>query len=472
MTELIHTRTPSPILITLAAATLTASLGTSIASVLLPVLARTFSATVSDVQWVVLAYLMSVTLTIVSVGRLGDLLGHRRVLIYGLIIFVAASVLCAMAPSLWLLVTGRVLQGLGGAILIALPMSLARDLVPSERLGTAMGLLGTTSAVGTALGPSLGGLLLTWGEWPMAFWLLAGFGGATLGLALIAITQKPERRNVSYREMDFPGTIVLMVVLLAYSLATSGGAAGIPMSPLLLISVAALAVLLFAGVETRAPFPLVPISLLQDRRTCLGFVMNVAVGTFMMSTLVVGPFFLAFSLGLTEALTGMVMAVGPVVAAFSGVPAGRLTDRLGAKRVMVIGLVQSMIGLLCLAYLPRAFGVGGYVAALVVLTPAFQLFLAANNTAALLDATDENRGRLSGLLGLSRNLGLMTGASAMSTLFVTVLGTGDTTQASAGEIANAFSITFTAAALLALTTLGMAIYSQATPARMASDPDP
>ena len=103
----------------LAAATLTASLGISVASVLLPSLTRAFAASVSDVRWIVLAYLMSVTVAIVSAGRLGDLFGHRRMLVAGLVVFSAASVLCATAPSLGLLIAGRAAQGLGAAFLIA-----------------------------------------------------------------------------------------------------------------------------------------------------------------------------------------------------------------------------------------------------------------------------------------------------------------------------------------------------------------
>lgn len=453
-------RTPIPVLVALAASTLTASLGISVASVLLPSLARGFAASVSDVQWVVLAYLMSVTVAIVSAGRLGDLFGHRRVLMAGLAVFIAASVLCAVAPGLTPLIVGRAAQGLGGAILIALPMSLARDLVPAERLGTAMGLLGTTTAVGTALGPSLGGALLAWGDWRMAFWLLAVFASATLALTAKAIERDSMPRNVSLKELDLLGTLLLAIALATYAFATSGGARSVPVPPPALMSGAVIAIALFVIVETRAMAPLVPMILLRDRAAGLGFAMNLAIGTVMMSTLVVGPFFLAFSLGLSEAHVGLVLAVGPAVAALSGVPAGRLTDRLGANRVMVIGLAQTVLGLLCLAILPRYFGVGGYVAALIALTPAFQMFLAANNTTVMAGASAEQRGRLSGLLGLSRNLGLMTGASAMSTLFVAFLGTGEAAQAPGADVARAFSMTFGAAALLALITLGLAAWSQ------------
>ncbi|WP_232281828.1 MFS transporter [Roseobacter sp. SK209-2-6] len=453
-------RTPPAILMALTAATLTASLGISITSVLLPTLARSFSATVSDVQWVVLAYLITVTVTIVSAGRLGDLFGNRRVLTAGLVVFITASVLNAVAPSLSLLIAGRALQGLGGAILIALPMSVARNLVPTERLGTAMGLLGTTSAVGTALGPSLGGLLLAWGDWRLAFWLLSGFACLTLLMSVFSIPRAFERKGTSFRELDLPGTFLLVFALSAYALAASGGAAGVPVSPGVLFTVALVTIVLFVIVEARVASPLVPMSMLFDRTAGLGFFMNVAVGTIMMSTLVVGSFFLAFSLGLNETFIGLVLAVGPATAALSGFPAGRLTDRLGAGRVMVFGLLQTMLGLLCLALLPRCFGVGGYVVALIVLTPGFQMFLAANNTTVMADAALEQRGRLSGLLGLSRNLGLMTGTSVMSTLFITILGTDDATRAPADDVAHAFSTTFLVAAGLALATLGLAIFSR------------
>ncbi|MBK0328135.1 MFS transporter [Rhodobacteraceae bacterium F11138] len=452
-------RASLPILMALAAASLTASLGISIASVLLPTLTRSFAVTVSHAQWVVLAYLVAVTVTIVSAGRLGDLFGHRRVMLTGLIVFAAASILGATAQDLGLLILGRALQGVGGAILITLSMSIARGMVPAGHLGAAMGLLGTTSAAGTALGPSLGGLVLAWGDWRMAFWLLAGFAVLTLVLVVLAIRPDRTRSQPSFRSLDLPGTAVLIVALAAYSLGTSGGASGVPVSPVVLLTGALSATALFVVIETRARAPLVPMTVFKDRMTAVGFAMNILVGTVMMATLVVGPFFLTFSLGLDEAVVGLVLAIGPVVAALCGMPAGRLTDRFGARRVMFAGLAQTVFGLLCLALLPRCFGVGGYIAALVLLTPAFQMFLAANNTAVMSGASREQRGRLSGLLGLSRNLGLMTGASAMSTLFVAVMGTGDAAEAPIANVSHAFTMTFFVAAVLSVAALGLAVWS-------------
>jgi MFS family permease len=104
------------------------------------------------VQWIVLAYLLAITTLIVSVGRLGDLTGRRRLLLGGIGVFTLASALCGLAPTLGLLIGARVLQGLGAAIMMALTMAFVSETVPKERTGSAMGLLGTMSAIGTAMG--------------------------------------------------------------------------------------------------------------------------------------------------------------------------------------------------------------------------------------------------------------------------------------------------------------------------------
>jgi MFS family permease len=131
---------------------LLSALGTSIANVGLPTLAQVFEASFQQVQWIVLAYLLAITTLIVSVGRLGDLTGRRRLLLGGIGVFTLASALCGLAPTLGLLIGARVLQGLGAAIMMALTMAFVSETVPKERTGSAMGLLGTMSAIGTAMG--------------------------------------------------------------------------------------------------------------------------------------------------------------------------------------------------------------------------------------------------------------------------------------------------------------------------------
>jgi len=452
-------RTRPLMLTALAAAMLLASLGMSIVTVALPTLVQAFSTTVVAIQWVLLAYLMAITVTIVLAGRLGDLFGHRPILLIGLSLFTLASLVCAMAENLSVLIIGRGGQGVGGAILMALPISIARHAVATQRLGAAMGMFGSMSAIGTALGPSLGGLLINYVGWRASFVLLAGFGLSVLLLAHRVIPAAAPAHRRSPDALDGTGAILLTGFLLFYAFAAVGGKAGIALSSGLLSALAIAALAAFVFVESRAASPLVPIALLRDPAIVASLVMNLLVAAVMMTTLVVGPFFLSFGLKLNDAQTGLVMAVGPIASALAGLPAGRLTDRFGVRGMLIAGLAQNAIGLLCLAALPRLFGVAGYVMALVILTPGYQLFLAANNTAVMLGAADAQRGMLSGLLGLSRHLGFMAGASIMPALFAAILGEGGLHGSASSGIADAFAVTFLIAAGLGALAIFVALSS-------------
>lgn len=448
---------PLPVLAALAGAMLLASLGISIVTVALPTLARAFSTGVQQVQWVVLSYLLAVTAAIVVAGRLGDRYGSRRVLVAGFVLFTLASAYCTIAPNLSGLIIGRAAQGLGAAILMSLPLSIAKSLVHTSRLGRAMGLLGTMSAIGTALGPSLGGLLIGTQGWRATFALLTVCGVGLLALALKAI---PHPRTSGGARMDWAGSFWLSITLLGMALAATGETVGLAAPWWLLTSLAAITLLIFVRTELAAAHPLVPVALLCERAIATALTMNVLVGAIMMSTLVVGPFFLVLGLGLTTTETGLVMAAGPLAAALSGVPAGWITDRTGPDRTLLGGLLLAAGGLCSFAVLPALLHTPGYVLSLLLITPGFQLFLAANNTAVMAEAADTHRGLLSGLLGLSRNVGFMMGASLLPLLFASLLGDPNLASHSAQAIGDAFSLTFLCAAGLCGLAILLAVRQQ------------
>jgi MFS family permease len=202
---------------------LLSSLGTSIANVGLPALAQAFDASFQQVQWVVLAYLLAITTLIVSVGRLGDLIGRRRLLLAGIALFVVASVLCGAAPGLSLLIAARAVQGLGAAVMMALTMAFIGETVPKAKTGSAMGLLGTMSAVGTALGPSLGGVLIGGFGWRAIFLVNLPLGILTFLLAWRALPADRVRARSARPGFDHLGTLLLALTLAAYALAVTLG---------------------------------------------------------------------------------------------------------------------------------------------------------------------------------------------------------------------------------------------------------
>ena len=436
---------------------LLSSLGTSIANVGLPTLAQAFSASFQQVQWIVLAYLLAITTLIVSVGRLGDITGRRRLLLIGIFLFTAASVLCGVAPTLWLLIAARALQGLGAAVMMALAMAFVSETVPKAKTGSAMGLLGTMSAIGTALGPSLGGVLISGLSWRAIFLVNVPLGILTYFLAhrtLPADRRGPKTERAAF---DTVGTLLLALTLAAYALAMTIGRGNFGPLNMALLMAAAFGVGLFVLAEARAASPLIRLAMFRDPVLSASLAMSALVSTVMMATLVVGPFYLSRALALNAALVGIVMSIGPITSMLIGVPAGRNVDRLGMPFMVIVGLIEMAVGLIALVVLPAMFGIVGYIAAIVLLSPGYQMFQAANNTAVMMNVHPDQRGVISGLLNLSRNLGLITGASVMGAVFALGSATTDITIARPEAVATGMRITFAAAAILIVVALAIAV---------------
>lgn len=387
-------------LIVLGGAVLLPSMAASASNVALPVLARTLSISFDDAQWTVSAYLAAITASIVLMGGAGDRFGRRWVLVAGCGMFAVGAVLCGLAPALEMLVTGRVFQGIGAAAMMALALSFVRDVVGAGRAGTAMGFLGTSSAVGTALGPMVGGMMISAFGWPSLF-LLQAFPALALMVAL---------------RLCLPTGKVLRHV----ADATSGRSGSHP-------------------------------------RLWGRLAASTLVAAILMSTLVVGPFYLSIGAGLTPVWVGAVMSIGPLVAAVAGFPAGRLVDRVGSSRTGLAGLAAVSAGTMILAVLPSGLGVIAYGGGLAVLTAGYALFQAANNTAVLFCADDRRLGMISGMLNLARNLGLLAGASILGAVFAAMAP--DMARASPETVAEGvrrvFQIAFALAALAAFAVVAV-----------------
>jgi EmrB/QacA subfamily drug resistance transporter len=444
---------------------LLSSLGTSIANVGLPTLAQAFNASFQEVQWIVLAYLLAITTLIVSVGRLGDITGRRRLLLAGILLFTVASGLSGVAPTLWLLIAARATQGLGAAIMMALTMAFIGETVPKAKTGSAMGLLGTMSAIGTALGPSLGGVLIAGLSWRAIFLVNVPLGILTFLLAHRYLPVDRRGPKTDRAGFDNVGTLLLALTLAAYALAMTIGRGSFGPLNMALLLAAVFGVGLFVLAEARAASPLIRLATFRDPVLSASLAMSALVSTVMMATLVVGPFYLSRALGLDAALVGIVLSVGPLVAALTGMPAGRIADRFGAQRMTIVGLIGIAAGSFILSMTPAALGISGYIAPIVVITVGYALFQTANNTAVMTDIRPDQRGVISGMLNLSRNLGLITGASVMGAVFALGSATIDITTARPEAVATGMRITFALAAILIVLALAIAVGSRALAAR-------
>ncbi len=444
---------------------LLSSLGTSIANVALPALAQAFGASFQEVQWVVLAYLLAITTLIVSVGRLGDIIGRRRLLLTGIVLFTTASLLCGAAPTLGLLVAARALQGLGAAIMMALAMAFVGETVAKDRIGSAMGLLGATSAIGTALGPSLGGVLIAALGWQAIFLVNVPLGVLAFAIAARYLPIDSREPKSERTRFDVVGTLLLALTLGAYALAMTVGRGSLGPLNLGLLLAAGVGAGLFVFAGKKVASPLIQLTMFRDPRLSASLVISALVTTVMMATLVVGPFYLARALHLDAARVGLVMSIGPIISALSGVVAGRIVDRWGAPRMVITGLIAMAAGSVALSVLPMVSGIAGYIVAMAILTPGYALFQAANNTAVMMDVRADQRGVISGLLNLSRNLGLITGASLMGAVFALASAAPDITTASPDAVANGMRITFAVASVLIVMAFAIAVSSRTRSAK-------
>ncbi|MDR8363705.1 MFS transporter [Pseudomonas sp. JL3] len=433
------------------------SLDTSIANAGLPTLAEVFDASFQQVQWIVLAYLLAITTLIVSVGRLGDIVGRRRLLLTGIGIFTLSSLACGVAPSLGSLVGARAVQGLGAAIMLALTVAFVGETVPKAQTGSAMGLLGTMSAIGTTLGPSLGGMLIAGIGWQAIFLLNVPLGILNIWLAYRYLPADARRAKARWVGFDKAGTLLLGVTLGAYALAMTIGHGDFGLLNIALLLTAVFGAGFFIVVEARVASPLIKLALFREPGLSASLAMSTLVSTVMMATLVVGPFYLSGALGLGTALVGLALSVGPLVAALTGMPAGRLVDRFGTRRMTLVGLVAMALGTGALSMMPAGLGILGYLAPIAVITASYALFQAANNTAIMTDIHPDQRGVIAGMLSLSRNLGLITGASVMGAVFAFASATANITTASPAAIANGMRITFAVAVVLIVLALVVAL---------------
>lgn len=439
-------------LVGLALAQLMTSLDTSMVNASLPRLAAAYDVPFHRAQWIVLAYLLAVTSFTVSAGRLGDAIGRRRLLLAALAIFAAASLACAAAPTFPWLIAARLVLGISAGTIVALTVAMVGDVANTPGAqGRAMGHMAAMSAIGTTIGPLVAGAVS--GAAPGAVFLVdVLLGGLTL-MSVLRFVPPASVPTTSPLAFDVLGAVLLALTLSAYALAmTPPGAASMSVTAVLIVAALGVGVA-FTFVEANTSSPLLPLALFRDRALVVGLVTSALVATVVMATLIVGPFYLSKGLALGAHQMSLVLSAGPAAAALTATMAGRLVARVGTSMTIVGGLAAMAMGSVALATLPAGLGAGGYVVPLLVLTAGYAAFQTGNNTAVLAAAGHERRGVVGGLLTLSRNLGLITGASAMGAVFVHAVGVSDMAAAQAGAVAAGMRTTMSVAAGLILSAL-------------------
>lgn len=323
-------------------------LDTTIVNIAIPSIISALHSSLDQILWVLNAYLLVYAVLLITMGRLGDLLGQRRLFITGLIIFTAASALCGLAQNGNQLIAARVLQGVGGAILTPQTLSIITMIFPPERRGAAFGIWGAVAGVAAVTGPTLGGFLVTYVDWRWIFYVNVPVGiVALLGAFFIVPDLRPGRRH----QLDIPGVLLASAGLFGvvfglvegqrYNWGAIWGAITIP-------EIIAAGIIIFIGFiifERYQKEPLLPLSLFGNLNFSVAIWVSAVVAFGMLGFFLPVTIFLQSVLGFSALKAGLTFLpmslISMVVAPF----AGRLSDRFGGKYFLMGGLVLFACGM-------------------------------------------------------------------------------------------------------------------------------
>lgn len=409
------------VLVTVGIGTFMSALDGSVVNTLLPILARELHTSIAGIEWVTTVYLLVISGLLLSVGRAGDLFGHKRLYLAGFVLFVVGSMLCGLASSAEVLVALRVIQALGASMLMATsPAILTRSFPPSMR-GRALGAQGTFTYLGLTAGPSLGGWLASAFGWRSVFYINVPIGILAIVLALRSIADD----SVTHRteRFDFVGASLFSAGLVALMVALNEGHAWGWASPFTvgLIAVSIIVLLAFVRVELHRDAPMLDLSLFGDRVFSASTVSALLNYACVYAVLFVLPFLLIQGRGLGPQQAGIVLTAQPIVMAVVAPLSGAMSDRIGSRGPATIGMVLLTVGLVLLGTLVGHGSLWAIAGALAVVGLGVGTFVSPNNSALMGAAPRHRQGIASGVLATARNVGMVLGVGFAGAVFTTVV---------------------------------------------------
>ncbi|RIQ36704.1 DHA2 family efflux MFS transporter permease subunit [Jiangella rhizosphaerae] len=402
-------------------------LDVTIVNIAIPSMMDELGASLDEILWVINAYVIMLAVLVITAGRLGDLRGQRTMFIIGVAVFTLASLACGLSQGPAMLIACRVLQGIGAAILMPQTSALLITTFPPEKRGTAFGIWGAVAGVATVAGPTLGGLLVTVLDWRWIFFVNVPVGAVVLTMAWSII---PEAGRRERHRLDLPGVALASaaLVFLTFGL-VEGERFGwgqvwefVSIPALLVTGGLLLAVFLVLQALRQDREPLIPFALFRDRNYSVmngvaGLVAIGMVGTFLPITI-----YLQTVLGHTALEAGLTLAPMSVVSMFVAPAAGRFTDRVGGKYILIAGLLLYGAGILSFALVATDSAQWWhFLPSLLVAGLGLGGIFAPMNTVAMRDVSGRVAGAASGVLNTNRQLGQVVGSSVAGAVLQALL---------------------------------------------------
>ncbi|AMP02840.1 MFS transporter [Collimonas pratensis] len=408
----------------------------SIANLALPSIARDMMATEAEAIWIINSYQIAMAVFLLPLASLGEVVGYRRVYLVGLVLFIIASLACAVSGTMVQLSLARVLQGMGAAGILSVNTALIRFIYPRKMLGRAIGYNALVAGTATALGPTVAGIILHFSSWHWLFLINIPLGFIAFFIGLKALPLNP----LSKRKFDTKSAAVCMlfVGLLLYSVDAIGHVEGLQ-TVLVCIVFTVLSLLVLLKVQSKSA-PMLPLDLLRIPMFALSIGTSFCSFAAQMATFVMLPFMLQNHLGMGAARAGMLLTAWPIAVALTGVVAGKLSDRISSGLLGGIGLAIMSAGLLTLLIVDRATSDITIAALFAICGLGFGLFQSPNNKTIISSAPRSRTGGASGMLGTGRLMGQTLGASIVAMLLTISISPYKLVLISAAVLAGAASL--------------------------------
>ena len=399
-----------------------ATLDSSIVNISLPTIARYFGVPLSGpVEWVIIAYLVVTASVLLTAGRLADMIGRKPIWVAGLVIFITGSAICGAAPSLAILIAARGLQGLGGALIMAISPAMLTTAFPARERGRALGINAVFVALGVSTGPTLGGIITTNLSWRWIFYVNVPIGIVGIVASLLILKEPLRRGKVQF---DPLGALLLAIGLATLTLGLSFGQEWGWSSPLLigLLVVSAIALVALYLVEKRVPYPVINLSLLRNRVFLSANLSLILSFLALFSVSFMLPFYLEELHGFSTEQAGLLLTPLPLTIAIFAPVSGALADRFGTRWLAAGGLALACFGLVLISQLNAHSSTWDIIWRLMVTGLGQAMFQSPNNSALLGSAPKEQQGSASGFLATGRVVGQSLSVALAGAIFSSLGG--------------------------------------------------
>jgi len=462
MSVLPHRQNDRVVLAVICLAVFMADLDSSIVNISLPTIAAAFHVDLGVVSWVVMAYLLVVTGLMLAFGRLGDMLGLCRVFTSGLILFTAGSFFCALSGSIEILIASRVVQGIGGAAILAIAPALLAASLPEQRRGWALGIMMTVVSFAIAAGPILGGFLTEYAGWPWIFIINVpvGIAAAILSVRIVGGDPVPQQAG----QFDTAGAVLILLALTTLLYPVSQGLYLGWTSPVVAgcLLVSLFAFVLFWLHERRCTNPLVDLRLFSSPAYLRGNMAGMLLLLAFAGAIFLLPFYFELVRGTSTDVVGLLLGIPAVALIVCGPVAGRLSDRYGSRGLMAASAALSAATMYLFSLADASTGLAFLIIALLLLGVGIGIFVPPNMRLILGSGGTESGGVASAVMMTIRTAGALFGVAVYGTIAMQAIAgsaTGQAMTAASGQMVSGIQAAFLAGAVICLAVAVISLFT-------------